>query len=287
MNLVSSGTHVTPTSQTHISVASTTNLNIPATSQSDQELSKNQLTEQYATAIVRLPAKHSASNSLWAKASNDKSPTIVTLIITVQPDGAGEQVAPLECLAPPDNIAPQSPSLTGSYEGIASVKPPLVMEIITRIPKFKSLIHQGALAKTEDLTNPVQETPTDRNEGAQTRQEMPKVHMEEIPDEEDDISFQIQKTKLIPPVAPEVTQSTVAESSDSGVKTEKVPSEWLKPFSAEWTLQGIIEARTESEAKAILKNWIHKAHVEEVIDEMIEGMQKSTRIKVLWWLKEL
>ncbi len=57
---------------------------------------------------------------------------------------------------------------------------------------------------------------------------------------------------------PEETQSTVAEPLDSGAKTEKVPHEWLKPFEAEWTLRGIKEAKTESEARAILKNWIHK-----------------------------
>ncbi len=59
------------------------------------------------------------------------------------------------------------------------------------------------------------------------------------------------------------------------MKAEEVPHEWLKPFGAEWTLCGIVEAKTESEVKAILKNWIHKAHIEEVIDEMIEGMQRA------------
>ncbi len=161
-------------------------------------------------------------------------------------------MAPLECLAPPDQAAPWSPSLAGSYKGIASVKPPLVLEITVRLPKSKSLIHQGALAKTKDLTDPVQKTPTNRNEGARTRQETPKVCIEEIPDNEDDTSFQMsQKTNLTPPVALEVTQLMVAESSDSGVKTEKVLHKWLKPFSAEWTLRGIVEARTESEAKVI------------------------------------
>ncbi len=102
---------------------------------------------------------------------------------------------------------------------------------------------------------------------------MPKVRLIEVPDEEDDTSFQMSmKAKLIPLVAPEVTQSTVVKSLDSDAKTEKVPYEWLKPFGAEWTLHGIIEARTESEAKAILKNWIHKMCVEELVDEMIEGM---------------
>ncbi len=62
-------------------------------------------------------------------------------------------------------MAPWSSSLAGGFEGIASVKPPLVMEITVRMPKSKSLIHQGALVKTEDLTDPVQETPTNRNKG--------------------------------------------------------------------------------------------------------------------------
>ncbi len=50
---------------------------------------------------------------------------------------------------------------------------PLAKEITVRMPKSKSLIHQGASAKTEDLTDPMQETPTTRNEGAQTGQVMP------------------------------------------------------------------------------------------------------------------
>ncbi len=45
--------------------------------------------------------------------------------------------------------------------------------------------------------------------------------------------------------------------------------------------------KTKSEVKAILTNWIHKARVEEVIDEMIEGLQKVERINALWWLEEL
>ncbi len=112
--------------------------------------------------------------------------------------------------------------------------------------------------------------------------------MVEVPDEEDDTSFQRwQKANLTPSVAPEVTQLMVAESMDSSVKTEKVPQEWLKLFGAEWTLRRIVEARMESEAKAILKNWIHKARAEEVVDEMIEGLQGTTWIRALEWLDEL
>ena len=76
----------------------------------------------------------------------------------------------------------QSSCLAGEFKGIAPAKPPLVMEITIRMPKSKSLIHQGALTKTKDLTGPMQETPNNRNEGAQTRQETPKVSMYEIPD---------------------------------------------------------------------------------------------------------
>ncbi len=86
-----------------------------------------------------------------------------------------------------------------------------------------------------------------------------QVQIEEIPDDEDDTSFQLsRKADQNSPVAREETQSTVAESASSGAKTEKVPPDWLKPFGAEWTLRGIKEARTGSEAQAILKNWIHK-----------------------------
>ncbi len=115
-----------------------------------------------------------------------------------------------------------------------------------------------------------------------------QVTVEEVPDDEDETSFRMnQKTNRKPPVALEETQSTVAEPLSSGAKTEKVPHEWLKPFEAEWTLRGIKEAKTESEARAILKNWIHKTRVEEVVDEMLEGLRKAMRTNALEQMDEL
>ncbi len=123
---------------------------------------------------------------------------------------------------------------------------------------------------------------------AQAVKRGPQVQVEEIPDDEDDTSFRLsQRTNKTPPVAHEETQPTVAEPLDSGVKAEKVPSEWLKPFEAEWTLHGIKEAKTESEARAILKNWIHKTRVEEVVDEMLEGLRKAMRTNALERMDEL
>ncbi len=91
-------------------------------------------------------------------------------VTNARPDGTGEQALS----APPGETALWSPRLVGSYKGIAMVKPPLVKEITVRLPKSKSLERQGALEptkdaqKTQDLTDPVQETPTTRNEGART-----------------------------------------------------------------------------------------------------------------------
>ncbi len=142
--------------------------------------------------------------------------------------------------------------------------------------------------KTKDLIDLVQETPTDRNEEVQTRRETPKVHMYEVPDPEDDTSFMMNmKAKLIPTIEIAVTSPTVIEPSRVNAKAEKVLHEWLKPFRAEWTLCGIVQAKTESEAKAILKNWIHKARTEEVVNEMIEGMRKAMQTNALEWLEEL
>ncbi len=115
-----------------------------------------------------------------------------------------------------------------------------------------------------------------------------QVTVEEVPDDDDETSFRMnQKTNQKPPVVFEETQSTVAEPLSSGAKTEKVPHEWLKPFEAEWTLRGIKEAKTESEARAILKNWIHKTRVEEVVDEMLEGLRKAMRTNALEQMDEL
>ncbi len=115
-------------------VVTTTHSNIPATSQSDQELTKNHTGSQ-EPAVVRLPAGPSTSSLLQVKA-NGKSPTIATPSITAlrqsrppttefqaavtneRPVGTGEQALN----APPAFTALRSPCLTGSFEGIASVE---------------------------------------------------------------------------------------------------------------------------------------------------------------------
>ncbi len=204
----------------------------------------------------------------------------MTPIITVRPDGALDKVHS----APFDEAALWSPSLTGRYEGIALAKPPLVKEITVWLPKFKSLIHQGALDSTQDD----QKAAGQEAASTQAVERGHQVNIVEVPDNEDITSFMMnKKANLTPPLETAVTSPMVVELLQVDAKAKEVPHEWLKPFGAEWTLRGIKEARTESEVKAILKNWIHKACVEEVIDEMIEGMRKAEWINALWWLEEL
>ncbi len=168
------------------------------TSQSDQKLSKNQITAPDIV-VVRLPTtKRSASNPLQVKASDDKSPTIVTPIITVRLDGAGEQAY----TAPPDKAALRSPSLAGSYKDIASAKPPLVKENIIQLPKSKSLIHQGALETVKDD----QKAAGQEAASTQAVKRGHQVTFIEVPDNEDVTSFMMnRKANLIPPLETVVT----------------------------------------------------------------------------------
>ncbi len=289
-DLVSTGTPIASSQCTYIPVVITAHSNIPVTSQTDQKLSKNQTSD---VVVVRLPTtKRSASNLLQAKASDNKSPTIVTPIITVKPDGALDKAHS----APFDETALRSPSLAGSYEGIALAKPPLVKEITVWLPKSKSLIHQGALDSTQDN----QKAEGQEAASAQAVERGHQVTLTEVPDDEDVTSFMMnKKANLTPPLETAVTSPTVVEPSQVDATAKEAPQlsrtytsgetyhEWLKPFGAEWTLRGIVQAKTESEAKAILKNWIHKARAEEVVDDMIEGMRKAMRVDALWWLEEL
>ncbi len=186
----------------------------------------------------------------------------------VRPDGALDKVHS----TPFDEAALRSPSLAGRYKRIALVKPPLVKEITVRLPKFKSLIHQGASDPTQDD----QKATGQEAASAQAVERGHQVTLVEVPDDKDVMSFMMnKKANLTPPLETAVTSPTVVEPLQVDAEAKEAPHEWLKPFRAEWTLRGIVEAKTESEVKAILKNWIHKACAEEVVDEMIEGMRKA------------
>ncbi len=176
------------------------------------------------------PAKQPASNSSQEKAPVKKSPTIVAPSIMPRVGRAGQQSQ----TSGSENAAPQSPSLNGGIEEIAKAKPPLGMANTALGEESKSPNKQEAPCQPTNTSSTVQWTPTNINKGARTGQAMPKVSMVEVPDKEDDTSFQKWKrTNPSPSIASEVTQPTVAKSSDFSAKAEKVPHLWLKPFQTQ------------------------------------------------------
>ncbi len=172
-DLVSSGTHIVLDKCTYISVVSTAHSSIPATSQSDQELRKNHTGSQEPV-VVRLPAGPSTSNLLQTKV-NGKSPTIATPSITAwhqsrppttefqatvmnaRPVGMGELAFDAPSLA---FTALRSPCLAGSFEEIATAKPPLGKEITVCLPKCKSpLPSAGALGLKPVYAKKIEDEP--------------------------------------------------------------------------------------------------------------------------------
>lgn len=105
--------------------------------------------------------------------------------MTPRVGGAGQQGQ----ISGSEKAVPWSSSLAGSIEGIAAAKPPLGMANTASGVESKSPTKQEAPYQPMSSMGIVQETPTDRNEGARRGQEMPKVSMVEVPDEEDDTSF--------------------------------------------------------------------------------------------------
>ncbi|SJL04219.1 uncharacterized protein ARMOST_07580 [Armillaria ostoyae] len=135
------------------------------------------------------------------------------------------------------------------------------------------------------------------------------VVMIEVPDEEDDTSFTLQQNKVAATDADACGPSPKRKSplmekeaerpigNDTSVSKGReaakhvppmaAPQEWLKPFETEWTWRAIKDAKDESSARAILLNWIHKTRVEEVVDNLLEGLRSSERFRTLEWLDEL
>ncbi len=123
--------------------------------------------------------------------------------------------------------------------------------------------------------------------GAQAVKRGCPVRLEEVLDR-NDMSFKIwQKANLNPPVEPEVTQLMVAGSIDPSMKTEKVPSEWLKTVQCQMDAMSSQGGTNRIRSEGNLKNWIHKTRVEEVVNQRIEDLCGLGRTQVLEQLDEL
>ncbi len=137
--------------------------NIPARDFTTRNKTKEELKQDVG---ITQPTKCSASNSLQAKAANDKAPTIVPPIITVrappsdsldvrataqlQPDGADKVLrADSEKAALHNsNVSPWGHSHAEDLEANTSAQPPLITESHARRSEFKSPLEEALMEHT-------------------------------------------------------------------------------------------------------------------------------------------
>ncbi len=139
-----------------------------------------------------------------------------------------------------------------------------------------------------------------------------QVTIVEVPDEDNDISFQrwlamgsptispkpCQMALLTPPETPkkkhsplpnkgvglndirknEVTSPMVAKSLVTGAKVQEVPHRWMKPFEVDWMLQAVQEAHSDNAAHTALCTWIHKDRLGELDNELLDELKKGREI---------
>ncbi|SJL14246.1 uncharacterized protein ARMOST_17702 [Armillaria ostoyae] len=228
------------------------------------------------------------------KVLDEKSPTIVTPIDTAsQPcrtDGTWDKLkhAPCEVSSQNEQVAltERSPIATTGVESLSDG----AQENTARIPTDTKAIPQEVAS-------------------AQVIKRGHSVVMIEIPDQDDDTSFILQQNKVTATNAgacrpspkqksplmekeaehPIGNDTSVSKGQEAVKNTPPMgaPQEWLKPFETEWTWRAIKDAKSESAARTILLNWIHKTRVEEVVDNLLEGLRSSERFRTLDWLDEL
>ncbi|SJL13786.1 uncharacterized protein ARMOST_17234 [Armillaria ostoyae] len=92
----------------------------------------------------------------------------------------------------------------------------------------------------------------------------------EVPDEDDDMAFQIWLAKERTP--------TIVKKGDepSSVPPVKPDSQrWYKPFEVDWTLRAVCEARNDNAAHAALFVWTHQDRVPELTPELLSELRKG------------
>ncbi len=134
-----------------------------------------------------------------------------------------------------------------------------------------------------------------------------QVTMIEVPDDEDDTSFQRWVANSSPTISPkrksaelptppnsptkttsplpnegvgptyvpknEVTSPTVATPSVASAKVQEAPPQWMRPFEVDWTLCVVCKARNDNAARAALAVWIHKDKRAEMMNELLAELR--------------
>ncbi|SJK98948.1 uncharacterized protein ARMOST_02226 [Armillaria ostoyae] len=98
----------------------------------------------------------------------------------------------------------------------------------------------------------------------------------EVPDEDDDMAFQLWLAKERTPtiVKKEATSDEPARSSPA----KSDPHRWLKPFEVDWTLRAVCEARNDNAARAALYVWTHVDRVPELTTELLSELRRGDEL---------
>ncbi|SJL16274.1 uncharacterized protein ARMOST_19794 [Armillaria ostoyae] len=92
----------------------------------------------------------------------------------------------------------------------------------------------------------------------------------EVPDEDNDMAFQIWLAKEQNPVI-----AKKGNEHSSVPPTEPNFSKWLKPFEVDWTLRAVCKARNDNAAHAALFVWTHQDHVPKLTNELLSELRKG------------
>ncbi|SJL11766.1 uncharacterized protein ARMOST_15175 [Armillaria ostoyae] len=98
----------------------------------------------------------------------------------------------------------------------------------------------------------------------------------EVPDEDDDASFQIwlAKERTLTVTKKEATSDKPARSSP----TKSTPHQWYKPFEVDWTLRAVCEARNDNAAHAALFVWTHVDRIPELTPELLSELRRGDEL---------
>ncbi|SJL18527.1 uncharacterized protein ARMOST_22120 [Armillaria ostoyae] len=95
----------------------------------------------------------------------------------------------------------------------------------------------------------------------------------EVPDEDNDVAFQLWLAKERTPAITkkEATSDEPARPS----ATTNLPHQWYKPFEVDWTLRAVCEARNDNAARAALYVWTHVDRVPELTEGLLTELRQG------------
>ncbi|SJK96774.1 uncharacterized protein ARMOST_00020 [Armillaria ostoyae] len=98
------------------------------------------------------------------------------------------------------------------------------------------------------------------------------VTLIEVPDEDDDTTYQIWSARERTPAV-----AKKEATSDEPARSSKKPefSKWYKPFDVDWTLRALCEARNDNAARTALYVWTHVDCVPELTEELLVELRKG------------